>query len=277
MQHPASLNLLKFVDERGDFDVKAFRYAVDVMITAQDIVVDNSSYPTDEIGRNAHAFRELGLGYANLGATLMALGMPYDSDQGRNYAAAITALMTGEAYLQSARIADAMEPFAGYAVNREPMLGVIEHHRKGGIRPRSGTYVAAGPAERGAVGVGRSVEAGADRRLSQFAGDGDRADRHDRVHDGLRHHWYRARHRADQVQETGWRRDVEDRQRARCRARSSGWATTRAKSRRSSSTSTSMRRSRARRIWRTRICRCSIVRSSRAPDRARSITTAISR
>jgi ribonucleoside-diphosphate reductase alpha chain len=126
----ASLNLLKFVDDRGEFDVKAFRHAVDVLITAQDILVDNSSYPTDEITKNAHAFRELGLGYANLGATLMALGMPYDSDQGRNYAAAISALMTGEAYLQSARVAEAMNPFEGYAINREPMLGVIEHHRK---------------------------------------------------------------------------------------------------------------------------------------------------
>jgi ribonucleoside-diphosphate reductase alpha chain len=126
----ASLNLLKFLDERGEFDVKAFRHAVDVMITAQDILVDNSSYPTDEIGKNAHAFRELGLGYANLGATLMALGMPYDSDQGRNYAAAITALMTGEAYLQSARVAETMAPFEGYAVNREAMLKVIEHHRE---------------------------------------------------------------------------------------------------------------------------------------------------
>ena len=126
----ASLNLLKFIDDRGEFDVKAFRHAVDVMITAQDIVVDNSSYPTDEIAKNAHAFRELGLGYANLGALLMALGMPYDSDQGRNYAAAITALMTGEAYLQSARVAEAMGPFEGYAPNREPMLAVIEHHRK---------------------------------------------------------------------------------------------------------------------------------------------------
>ena len=125
----ASLNLLKFVDDRGDFNVKAFRHAVDVMITAQDIVIDNSSYPTEEIGRNARAFRELGLGYANLGATLMALGMPYDSDQGRSYAAAITALMTGEAYAQSARLASALGPFEGYAVNREPMLGVIEHHR----------------------------------------------------------------------------------------------------------------------------------------------------
>ncbi len=125
----ASLNLLKFLDERGDFNVKAFRHAVDVMIMAQDIVVDNSSYPTEEIARNSHAFRELGLGYANLGATLMALGMPYDSDQGRSYAAAITALMTGEAYLQSARIAEVLGPFEGYAVNREPMLAVIEHHR----------------------------------------------------------------------------------------------------------------------------------------------------
>jgi len=125
----ASLNVLKFVDERGDFDVKAFRHAVDVLITAQDIVVDNSSYPTPEIANNAHLFRELGLGYANLGATLMALGMPYDSDQGRSYAAAITALMTGEAYLQSARIAAALGPFEGYAVNREPMLKVIERHR----------------------------------------------------------------------------------------------------------------------------------------------------
>jgi ribonucleoside-diphosphate reductase alpha chain len=125
----ASLNLMKFIDERGEFDVRAFRHAVDVMITAQDIVVDNSSYPTDEIAKNASAYRELGLGYANLGALLMALGMPYDSDQGRSYAAAITALMTGEAYLQSARISEQMGPFSGYAPNREPMLKVIERHR----------------------------------------------------------------------------------------------------------------------------------------------------
>ncbi|HUN60042.1 MAG TPA: vitamin B12-dependent ribonucleotide reductase [Candidatus Binataceae bacterium] len=126
----ASLNLLTFLDDSGEFDVKSFRHAVDVMITAQDILVDNSSYPTDEIGRNARDFRELGLGYANLGATLMALGMPYDSDQGRSYAGAITALMTGEAYLQSARVAEAMGPFEGYARNREPMLRVIERHRE---------------------------------------------------------------------------------------------------------------------------------------------------
>jgi ribonucleoside-diphosphate reductase alpha chain len=125
----ASLNLLKFLDDRGEFDVRAFRHAVDIMITAQDIIVDNSSYPTEEIARNAHSFRQLGLGYANLGATLMALGLPYDSDQGRSYAAAITALMTGEAYLQSARLASAIAPFEAYALNREPMRKVIERHR----------------------------------------------------------------------------------------------------------------------------------------------------
>ncbi|HVN64000.1 MAG TPA: vitamin B12-dependent ribonucleotide reductase [Candidatus Binataceae bacterium] len=126
----ASINLMKFLGEGGDFDVRAFRHAVDVLIAAQDIIVDNSSYPTPEIAKNASAFRELGLGYANLGALLMALGMPYDSDQGRAYAAAITALMTGEAYLESARLSAEMEPFEGYPPNREPMLKVIEHHRK---------------------------------------------------------------------------------------------------------------------------------------------------
>jgi len=125
----ASLNLLKFLDERGEFDVKGFRHAVDIMITAQDIIVDNSSYPNEEIARNAHVFRQLGLGYANLGATLMALGLAYDSDPGRGYAAAITALMTGEAYLQSARLARATAPFEAYALNREPMRKVIERHR----------------------------------------------------------------------------------------------------------------------------------------------------
>lgn len=125
----ASLNLLKFLGEGGEFDVEAFRHAVDVLITAQDIVVDNSSYPTEAIGANARAFRELGLGYANLGAVLMSLGLPYDSEGGRQYAGAITAVMCGQAYLQSARIAAQLGPFAGYAVNREPMLGVIAKHR----------------------------------------------------------------------------------------------------------------------------------------------------
>ncbi|TAK03060.1 vitamin B12-dependent ribonucleotide reductase [bacterium] len=125
----ASLNLLKFLRDDGVFDVEAFRRAVDIIILAQDILVDNASYPTPEIAANAHAFRELGLGYANLGALLMSLGLPYDSDAGRGYAAAITALMSGEGYLRSARIADGTAPFAGFAVNRQPMLRVLNKHR----------------------------------------------------------------------------------------------------------------------------------------------------
>jgi ribonucleoside-diphosphate reductase alpha chain len=125
----ASLNLMKFLRDDGGFDSAAFKHAVDISIIAQDIIVDNSSYPTPEITANAKAFRELGLGYANLGALLMSLGLPYDSEAGRQYAGAITALMTGEAYLQSARMAEQMGPFSGYAVNREPMLAVIEKHR----------------------------------------------------------------------------------------------------------------------------------------------------
>jgi ribonucleoside-diphosphate reductase alpha chain len=125
----ASLNLLKFLRDDGVFDVESFRRAVDVMILAQDILVDNSSYPTPEVTANAHAFRELGLGYANLGALLMSLGLPYDSDAGRAYAAAITSLMSGEGYLQSARIAEAANPFAGFAVNRQPTLRVLNKHR----------------------------------------------------------------------------------------------------------------------------------------------------
>jgi ribonucleoside-diphosphate reductase alpha chain len=125
----ASINLLRFLNDNGSFDVESFKRTVDVMITAQDILVDNSSYPTAEIANNAHSFRELGLGYANLGALLMSLGLPYDSDAGRAYAAAITALMSGESYLQSARISERMWPFAGYEVNRQPMLRVLNKHR----------------------------------------------------------------------------------------------------------------------------------------------------
>src|SRR5881398_72664 len=125
----ASLNLMQFVEPDGSFAVAAFRHAVDIMITAQDIVVDRSSYPTPEIAATAHAYRELGLGYANLGALLMSLGLPYDSDAGREYAAAVTALMCGEAHRHSAAVAAVLGPYTGYARNREPQLGVIEKHR----------------------------------------------------------------------------------------------------------------------------------------------------
>ncbi len=124
----ASLNLMKFLKEGAKFDVDLFKKAVDVMILAQEILVSRSSYPTTEITDNANAFRELGLGYANLGALLMVLGLPYDSDMGRHFAANITSLMSGEAYRMSALIADTKGPFSGYDVNREPMLNVLEKH-----------------------------------------------------------------------------------------------------------------------------------------------------
>jgi ribonucleoside-diphosphate reductase alpha chain len=126
----ASLNLMKFVDDGGKFDVDGFRHAVDVVITAQDIVIDNSSYPTEQITETAKAYRELGLGYANLGALLMAQGLAYDSDAGRSYSAAVTSLMCGEAYLQSSRVSEAMSPYAGYAKNRQAQLRVIDKHRQ---------------------------------------------------------------------------------------------------------------------------------------------------
>jgi ribonucleoside-diphosphate reductase alpha chain len=150
----ASLNLLKFAPN-GTFDVEAYRHAVDVLITAQEILVDNAGYPTEAIMRNSHDYRPLGLGYANLGALLMAAGLPYDSDAGRDYAACVTAIMCGEAYLQSSRIAEQCEALApateptkknlsetnlganampggacpGWYINREPFLDVIRMHR----------------------------------------------------------------------------------------------------------------------------------------------------
>jgi ribonucleoside-diphosphate reductase alpha chain len=130
----ASINLLKFLPEGSDgesgvFDVEAFEHTVDVVFTAQEILVGRADYPTEAIGENSRRFRQLGLGYANLGATLMALGLPYDSDEGRAFAASVTSLMTGRAYETSARTAARMGPFAGYAENAEPMQRVLEQHR----------------------------------------------------------------------------------------------------------------------------------------------------
>jgi ribonucleoside-diphosphate reductase alpha chain len=130
----ASLNLLKFLGANGQFDTDGFRAAVDVTITAQEILVDNASYPTERIARNSHDYRPLGLGYANLGALLMSLALPYDSDGARDYCSVITALMTGEASAQSARIAERIGPFGGYLRNRESMLDVIRMHRDS-LRP----------------------------------------------------------------------------------------------------------------------------------------------
>src|SRR5438045_5899563 len=131
----ASLNLMKFVREDGEFDVEGYKHAVRIVFTAQEIIVDNASYPTPRIEDNSKAFRPIGLGYANLGALLMNRGLAYDSDAGREYSAAVTALMQAEAALQSARISrDQGGAFAGYAVNEEPYLKVMGMHRDAAYR-----------------------------------------------------------------------------------------------------------------------------------------------
>jgi ribonucleoside-diphosphate reductase alpha chain len=125
----ASINLLKYLNEDNTFDIKAFIHTTEIMFTAQEILVGYSEYPTENITKNAKAYRELGIGYANLGGLLMALGLPYDSDEGRAIAAAITALMTGHSYATSAKLANRVGPFAGYVKDREAMLNVLKMHR----------------------------------------------------------------------------------------------------------------------------------------------------
>ncbi len=125
-----SLNLMKFQTEEGRVDVDRLQRAIDVCFTGQEIIVSNASYPTPAIAKNSEALRPLGLGYANLGALLMSMGLAYDSDEGRRFAGAITAIMTGRAFVQSARMAQVKGPFSEYAKNREPMLRVMEKHRQ---------------------------------------------------------------------------------------------------------------------------------------------------
>jgi ribonucleoside-diphosphate reductase alpha chain len=130
----ASLNLLEFVDENGVFDVEGFRHAVRITILAQEIIVDNAGYPNAAIRINSHNFRALGIGYANLGALLMSLGLPYDSDKGRAYASAISSLLTGEAYYTSALLSERLGPFPAYGQNRVPFLRVMNKHRDAASR-----------------------------------------------------------------------------------------------------------------------------------------------
>jgi ribonucleoside-diphosphate reductase alpha chain len=126
----ASLNLLKFLDDNGDFDVEGFKAAATVLFTAQEILVGNADYPTDKIAETSRRFRQLGIGYANLGALLMAQGLPYDSDEGRAWAGTLTALLTGQSYVTSAHTAARMGPFAGYHSNADAMRGVLRMHRE---------------------------------------------------------------------------------------------------------------------------------------------------
>ena len=130
----ASLNLMTFRDETGEFDTEAFKHAVDIFITAQEIIVDNASYPREDITWNSHIYRPLGLGYTNLGSLLMSRGLPYDSDEGRAYAEAVTAVMTGEAYNMSARMAEHFGPFSAYGENRNSFLKVIGMHREEALK-----------------------------------------------------------------------------------------------------------------------------------------------
>ncbi len=236
----ASLNLMRFVTPAGTFDIAAYRHAISVMTTAMEILVDNSGYPTEAISRNSHDYRPLGLGYANLGALLMSFGLPYDSEAGRDLAAAMTAIMCGQSYLQSAIIAAQCPPVAsatpltasvehqggacpGFYVNREPFLDVIRMHRaevnnigkSGGsgepfMVPQLEALLDSQPR---VLGYGFALRRAL--RLPQLAGDGAGAHGHHRLHDGLRHHGHRAGPGAGEVQEAGRRRHDQDRQQHR--------------------------------------------------------------
>ena len=260
----ASLNLMKFRREDGEFDVEMFEHAVDVVFLAQEIVVGYSSYPTPEIGRNAKQFRQLGLGYANLGALLMARGLPYDSDEGRAYAAAITALMTGRAYRKSAEVAQRMGAHAGYDENRAAMVGVIAKHRAAVGNIDHADSVPDDLLDRRAARLGRGARDRRGARLPQRAGDRARADRDDQLHDGLRHDRRGAGLLARQVEEARRRRRDHDRQQDGADGARRSSATRRARSRRSSRTSTSGAASWGRRTSRPSTTPCSTARSASA-------------
>ena len=210
----ASLNLMKFRNSDGTFDTEAFKNGVATLILAQEIIVDDSSYPTEQIQKNSHAYRPLGLGYANLGALLMASGLPYDSDEGRAYASAITALMGGEAYATSATIAKVKGPFQGYHNNAVPFTDVMELHREASeniddtFLPNNLLPVVSEARDSWGRAVGLGLTHGyRNAQVTVLSANGDHW-----VHDGLRYHWGRARHCVGEVQEDGrWGAD-EDRQ-----------------------------------------------------------------
>ena len=252
----ASLNLLAFLEEDGGFAVEDFRHAVRLWTVVLEISVMMAQFPSKEIARLSYAYRTLGLGYANLGGLLMASGIPYDSDAGRAFAAAITALLTGTSYATSAEMAEELGPFPGFEKNRDAMLRVIRNHRRaahGRVDGYEGLAIppvpfdaASCPDRKLARGRARGMGCGAVIRrnawLPQRAGFGDRADRHDRAGDGLRHDRHRARFRAGQVQETGRRRLFQDHQ----PPRAAGLARARLRRRRRSPISSATRSATAR-------------------------------
>ena len=239
----ASLNLMKFLKDDGkgnqSFDVERFAKVVELVITAMDISICFADFPTQKIGENTRAFRQLGIGYANLGALLMATGHAYDSDGGRALAGAITSLMTGTSYRRSAELAAVVGPYDGYARNADAAPARHEaarrRQRRGRPHGRPG-HPGLGRRHRGLAGRAPPRR---EERLPQRPGLRHRPDRHHRSRDVLRHHRPRARPRPGQVQEAGRRRLDADRQRHRARRPCAAWATRRSRSRRSSPTSPS--------------------------------------
>ena len=233
----ASLNLLTFRDEKtGTFDVAGYEHAVRLWTVVLEISVLMAQFPSKEIAQLSYEYRTLGLGYANIGGLLMSSGIGYDSDAGRAIGGALTAIMTGVSYATSAEMAKQLGPFPGYKKNREHMLRVIRNHRRAAYGERNGYEKVATPPVpldhagiaathaglRGAVRprqgcLGQGAEARRGARLSQRAGHRDRADRHHRPRDGLRHHRHRARLRAGEVQEARRRRLLQDHQPRRAR------------------------------------------------------------
>ena len=234
----ASLNLMKFLDTNDRFDAETFAKAVELIITAMDISIQFADFPTDPIAETTRAYRQLGIGYANLGALLMATGHAYDSEGGRALAGSITSLMTGAAYKRSAELAGIVGPYDGYARNAEAHQRVIRKHASENDKIRTFAASSPGPEARDdhleAVPGDRRGE-----RLAQRAGLGAGPDRHDRPDDGLRHDRHRAGPGAGQVQEARRRRLDADRQPDGPPARWTTSATSPSRPRRSSSTSPS--------------------------------------
>ena len=208
----ASLNLLKFLKDDDTFDAPLFAKAVELIITAMDISICFADFPTESIGDTTRDYRQLGIGYANLGALLMAMGLGYDSDGGRAMAAAITSLMTGQSYKRSAELAAVVGPYAGYARNADAHKRVMRKHQAANDVVRTLHVARRRRAQARHQGLGRRTEAGGEERLPQRAGLRARAHRHHRLHDGLRHHRHRAGLLAGQVQEARRRRLDADRQ-----------------------------------------------------------------
>ena len=223
----ASANLLTFYDrETKRFDVEAFEHLSRLWTVVLEISVMMAQFPSKEIAELSYEYRTLGLGYANIGGLLMTMGLPYDSDEGRALGGALTAIMTGVAYATSAEMAAELGAFPGYEENADAMLRVIRNHRRAAHGEAEGYEflqhrpVALDHANIPQADLGDHARAAWDRalaarrgaRLPQRAGDRDRADRHDRPRDGLRHHRHRARLRAGEVQEARRRRLLQDHQ-----------------------------------------------------------------